>query len=260
MLPEISRVTGVAITDHILLEAGDDKDAVDRDFNSCNIAFNSFVKSPGAVMLNADHIVEALEKAKGTKKGIINAAYSVHRPTDAIAKKWSDSLDTAAFAALAGCKTQAKGSKAVKSKQDIYRMQICWGGNKEFLGLKFWAHYKYGAGKFLSATQLRSVWQNALQDQKLPPISSIPMQGTSGTKLGSGVVVQEFKWQMNKVSQRKVRDEKKDLKAEKHRKEEADVDAEFEAQVAKQKLFRCVVCKKPFKLEWHLDLHCSVAG
>ena len=91
-------------------------------FNAVNIAFNSFVKSPGAVMLNKDHIVEALEKAKGKKKGIINAGYNVDRPTDKVAKEWSDCLDTAAFAALAGCRTQEKGSKAAKSKQDLYRM------------------------------------------------------------------------------------------------------------------------------------------
>jgi hypothetical protein len=144
MLPEISKTTGISITEHILPEAGDGKDAVDRDFNAVNIAFNSFVKSPGAVMLNKDHIVEALEKAKGKKKGIINAGYNVDRPTDKVAKEWSDCLDTAAFAALAGCRTQEKGSKATKSKQDLYRMQLCWGANMEFVGMKFWAHYGHG--------------------------------------------------------------------------------------------------------------------
>ena len=199
MLPEISKATGISVTEHILPEAGDGKDAVDRDFNACNIAFNSFLKSPGAVMLNKDHIVAALEKAKGKKKGIINAGYNVHRPTSEVAKQWSDRLDTAAFAALAGCRTQEKGSKASKSKQDLYRIQICWGANKEFIGMKFWAHYGHGAGKFLSAVELKSVWQNQLPGGKLPPISSIEMQSASGTKLDveGATAVTEFKWQLN---------------------------------------------------------------
>ena len=63
-MAETIAAVGLRVKCHLLPEAGDGKDRVDRDFAGINKLFWSYLKQPGASMQNAVEMTKALEYGK----------------------------------------------------------------------------------------------------------------------------------------------------------------------------------------------------
>ena len=106
---------------HLLPEAGDGKDRVDRDFAGINKLFWSYLKQPGASMQNAVEMAQALEYGKKEGDGVVNCALEIVRSEQKV-----PGVDTAAFTAAVGlahvttCITPSSSTRLVATVQSHF--------------------------------------------------------------------------------------------------------------------------------------------
>ena len=84
LMAERIAAVGIKVVSHLLPEAGDGKDRVDRDFAGVNRLFWAWlhVSRPGASMQNAEEMYQALEYGKKVGDGVVNCAVAIaHPPT-----------------------------------------------------------------------------------------------------------------------------------------------------------------------------------
>ena len=258
MLPYVCLRANFKLLAHMLPEAGGGKDKCDRDFAGCNQLFDSWISQPGRSMMNANEICQALEAGKTA--GVSNCALQIQRdkPNE---KAWKDKCDTGTFAKLVG-----------KSKDNLFYMELVWDdawSNAErrqeldettawpvlFKGIRFFAYQGMGAGKFVTATELRTVWRCAA-----PPILCYePKLGPSGTKLqdvpNAPHACVKFEPSHDKKQSKKQQrlDQKKAKQAQQTHKAAAQHLAAAERQTSK----RCPHCDKPFLCEGYRRVHAA---
>jgi hypothetical protein len=132
MAERIAQV-GIKVVCHLLPEAGDGKDRVDRDFAGVNKLFWSYLKQPGSSMQNAVEMVKALQYGrKESGSGVTNCALKIDRSMK------PNGVDTAGFTKLVN-----------KSRDNMYYTEFEYcrkndGGGLELSGARFFSYYKMG--------------------------------------------------------------------------------------------------------------------
>ena len=79
LMAETIAAVGLRVVTHLLPEAGDGKDRVDRDFAGVNNLFASHLKEVGASMQNAVEMTKALQAGRRKGDGVNNCALEIHR-------------------------------------------------------------------------------------------------------------------------------------------------------------------------------------
>ena len=257
MLPHVSVRTGMKLLGHMLPEAGGGKDKCDRDFAGVNHLFNSWISQPGSSMMNADEICQALEAGK--TPGVINCSINVQRDHEK-EKQWKDACDTGKLAKLVG-----------KSKDNLFYMHIVWDDGAHnataqhmmsdamwpvgFKGIRFFAYEGMGEGKFLSAAELRGVWQC-----DPPPILLYePQFGLHGSKLHDVLWAPSanVKFELGREHKRTAKAKRNEMKVAKEARADAIVVAAEEAAGAKRTSKRCPRCEKPFLCDGWRHVHAT---
>lgn len=148
MAERVAKV-GIKVVSHLLPEAGDGKDRVDRDFAGVNRLFWSWLKRPGASMQNAVEMVQALQYGNKGGNGVVNSALLIDRSAGK-----TRGVDTRKFTELVG-----------KARDNMYYTEFEYstpgvGGEIQLTGARFYSYYNMGAGVHLSADQIHGLWPN----------------------------------------------------------------------------------------------------
>ena len=153
MVEAVARA-GLRVVCHLLHEAGDGKDRVDRDFAGINQLFWSYLKQPNASMQNAVEMAAALEYGRKPGDGVVNCALEIQRSEKKLA-----GVNTEAFTKLVG-----------KARDNMYYTKFEYKDGEDgavvLTGARFYAYYEMGEGVLLSAAQLKDLWPDQPQ---IPP-------------------------------------------------------------------------------------------
>ena len=153
LMAERIAAVGIKVVSHLLPEAGDGKDRVDRDFAGVNRLFWAWLSRPGASMQNAEEMYQALEYGRKVDDGVVNCAVVINHPPA------KTSVNTGAFAQLTG-----------KARDNMYYTEFEYGtdetGKIMLTGCRFYAYYKMGEGVYLDANQLKSLWPDKVKIER----------------------------------------------------------------------------------------------
>jgi hypothetical protein len=234
-MADMAAAVGVKITAHLLPEAGDGKDRVDRDFAGINTLFWSWLKRPGASMQNAVEMVEALEYGKNKGDGVVNCALQISRPAE------MEGVDTAKFSRLVG-----------KARDNMYYSEFTYAEKDGVLivsGARFYAYYKMGTGVYLSAKQLQQLWL-----KRVPVGQARILAGSNLGDIGA-LGGDEIKMELGKERKKCKAASKLEAKQQKQRQEEEEAHAaQIELDLRKHGR-RCPTCDKVYlnqKRSWVL--------
>eukprot|EP00656_Telonema_subtile_P021542 TRINITY_DN2257_c0_g3_i2.p1 TRINITY_DN2257_c0_g3~~TRINITY_DN2257_c0_g3_i2.p1 ORF type:complete len:1156 (-),score=187.26 TRINITY_DN2257_c0_g3_i2:70-3537(-) len=145
---EAAATAGLRVVCHLLPEAGDGKDRVDRDFAGINKLFWSYLKQPNASMQNAVEMATALEYGRKLGDGVVNCALEIQR-----SEKKLVGVNTEAFTKLVG-----------KARDNMYYTKFEYkrgeDGISALSGARFYAYYEMGTGVLLGTGELKLLWPN----------------------------------------------------------------------------------------------------
>ena len=225
MAQRIAKV-GIKVVCHLLPEAGDGKDRVDRDFAGVNKLFASWLKQPGASMQNAVEMVKALEYGKKDKgSGVINCALEIDRSVT------TTGVNTAAFTKLVH-----------KARDNMYYTEFGYGvaeGGGLFLsGARFYSYYKMGTGVHLTMAQMESLWP----DQPELPSARI----IYGDNLTSVQPEMAPKMEQSAAHKKEKKEGLAEKRRERQRKQQEEAKHAQAALEARQTSLRCCTCDRSF--------------
>ena len=245
-MAQAAAAAGIKILAHLLPEAGDGKDRCDRDFAGVNALFNSWLKSPGASLQNAEEIVQALEAGRREGDGVTNCAIVVNRPSDAAAV-------TSSF------KTKVFSDKVGKARDNMYYTEFHYSedsvtGVLQLEHLSCFAYYKFGDGVKVSKEDMCAIWgklpETSADSHWLQPQIIAPENLLSRT-----VVAKRVKMEKSKSNKKKAKEAKEAKLAEEKRNAAAAIKSAQDEAEAHRTSYRCFRCDKAFITELWRDAH-----
>ena len=216
---------GIKVVSHLLPEAGDGKDRVDRDFAGVNRLFWAWLSRPGASMQNAEEMYKALEYGKKVGDGVVNCAVAIaHPPT-------KTSVDAAAFTALVG-----------KARDNMYYTEFEYdtleNGKIVLTGCRFYAYYKMGTGVYLNANQLKSLWPDKVQMEEATILCGDGVSAINANK--------RPKMERNGPNKKAEKEKKAEARRGRDMEIEAKAAAANAALRARQTSKHCATCDRSF--------------
>ena len=223
---------GLRVVCHLLPEAGDGKDRVDRDFAGINQLFWSYLKQPGASMQNAVEMAKALDYGQKKGDGVVNCALEIARVEGKV-----PSVDTEGFAVAVG-----------KARDNMYytkfEFTVDSDGSIKLAGARFYAYYEMGEGVHLDASALSKLWPG-----KRPTRSASIIYGAS---VGDMSEQRRPKTERSKANEKAHKESKAAAKQAKKEATAQKAAIEEAAVAARRFSRRCITCDRKFlrKAPW----------
>ena len=153
--PRLFEAAGLKLMRHTITEVGDGKNLVDTDFQQAQMSLNHGLDG-GRDFEDAQGILDTLEANKTL--GVVNVGMKLGART----------LEP----------KKGKGPKAYTGINSIYDREYEYDSNGHFTGVRMRKFFGLGAGRLVTAKQLRALWRQDFDAGDLKPEKMMPSNGS----------------------------------------------------------------------------------